>query len=71
MLVILKRSVLRKQQSIEIVRIADSQARSWSWRWRRSDAICPITSACIVAGIICVICIVVNDYWHIIADVST
>lgn len=55
LLVILKRSSLRQQQIVEVVRVADSQARS--------DGVC---STCIVAGAI--VSLVVGS-WHIIAYV--
>lgn len=63
LLVILERSALRKQQSVEVVGVTDSQARS--------DAVCSITSTCIGAGASVggVGSLIVIGYWHIIADV--
>ena len=65
LLVILERSALRKQQSVEVVGVTDSQARS--------DAVCSITSTCIGAGagvgVGGVGSLIVIGYWHIIADV--
>ena len=54
---------MREQQSVEVVGVTDSQARS--------DAVCSITSTCIGAGASVggVGSLIVIGYWHIIADV--